>query len=236
LGQPLSSRQDVETALEKLNQIAETRTKEAASQVFVTTAISQNGSLDTFLVLAAQSKLVLEVARTYLQRPTVRELVHLYGNVAATAFVAGELEDLDLAEQVQPVIGAAFGSAAGAIPGFGPATTIFVNSITTGAANAFLTLRVGIIAQQYCGVTVSAPRRTIRRSAIFKATQLLGAITLSGTRRVAAAIGSGSKAAIGDAFESMGDQIKAASMGIKDGAAAAAARLRFWRSEEDEST
>jgi hypothetical protein len=233
LGQPLSTRQDVDAALGELHRIAETRTRDAASQVFVTTAISQNGSLDTFLVLAAQSKLVLEIARIYLQRPTVRELVHLYGNVAATAFVAGELEDLDLAEQVEPIVGAAFGSAAGAIPGFGAATTIFVNSITTGAANAFLTLRVGIIAQQYCGATVLPPRRAIRRSAVFRATQLLGAITLGGTKRVAAAIGSGSKAAIGDAFETMGDQIKAASLGIKGGAAAAMARLQFWKSEDE---
>jgi hypothetical protein len=233
LGQPLSTRPDVEAALGELNRVAETRTKDAASQVFVTTAISQNGSLDTFLVLAAQSKLVLEIARIYLQRPTVRELVYLYGNVAATAFVAGELEDLDLAEQVQPIIGAAFGSAAGAIPGFGPATTIFVNSVTTGAANAFLTLRVGIIAQQYCGVTVLAPRKAIRRSAVLRATQLLGSITLGGTKRVAAAIGSGSKAAIGDAFVTMGDQIKATALGIKGGAAAAVTRMKFWKSEDD---
>jgi hypothetical protein len=232
-GQALATQEDLEGSLRTLDAVAEARTRDAASQVFVTTAISQNGSLDAFLVLAAQSKLVLEIARTYYQRPTLRDLAFLYSNVAATAFIAAELEDLDLAEQVQPIVGAAFGSAAGAIPGFGAATTLFINSVTTGAANAFLTLRVGVITQEYCRATVLPARRVVRRIAVLKATQMLGAITLSGTKRVAGAIGAGSKSAIGDAFESLGDQIKLAGTGIKGASASAMARLRFWQRPED---
>jgi hypothetical protein len=231
-GQSLATQPELEASLRTLDALAETRTRDAASQVFVTTAISQNGSLDGFLVLAAQSKLVLEIARTYYQRPTIRDLAFLYSNVAATAFIATELEDLDLAEQVQPIIGAAFGSAAGAIPGFGAATTLFINSVTTGAANAFLTLRVGVITQEYCRATVLPSRRTVRRIAVLKATQLLGAITLAGTKRVAGAIGSGSKSAIGDAFVSLGDQIKQAGAGIKGASTTAMSKLRFWQPRE----
>jgi hypothetical protein len=231
-GHPLATQPELEASLRTLDTLAESRTRDAASQVFVTTAISQNGSLDGFLVLAAQSKLVLEIARTYYQRPTIRDLAFLYSNVAATAFIAAELEDLDLAEQVQPIIGAAFGSAAGAIPGFGAATTLFINSVTTGAANAFLTLRVGVITQEYCRATVLPSRRTVRRIAVLKATHLLGAITLAGTKRVAGAIGSGSKSAIGDAFVSLGDQIKSAGAGIKGVSTTAVSKLRFWQQRE----
>lgn len=225
-GLALSTRQDLESGLKALDVVAEARTREAASQVFVTTAISQNGSLDTFLVLAAQSKLVLEVARIYYQRPSLRDLSSLYSNVAATALVAGQLDDVDLAAQVQPIIGAAFGSAAGAIPGLGPASTLFINSVTTGAANAFLTLRVGIIAQQYCRATVLPSRSVIRKASVVRATEMLGAVALAGTKRVAGAIGSGSRDAIGGVFESLGDQIKAAGSGIKGASAAAVARFK----------
>jgi hypothetical protein len=228
-GRPMSSREDVEAALVTLDGLANERTRQAAAQVFITTAISQNGSLDTFLVLAAQSKLVLEIARTYYQRPTARDLVYLYSNVAATAFVAGELEDLDLTEQIQPILGAVFGSAAGAIPGFGAATTLFVSSVTTGSANAFLTLRVGVIAKQYCRSVVLPSRRIIRRTALAEATQMLGGIALNGTRRVAAALGSATKNSIGGAFETFGDQLKAAGSGIKGMSSAAAEKLRIRR-------
>jgi hypothetical protein len=126
---------------------------------------------------------------------------------------------------LQPVLAAAFGSAAGAVPGFGAATSLFVNSVTTGAANAFLTLRVGIIAKQYCRALVLAERRSIRRAAIVQATQLLGAVVLDGTKYVAAAVGTATKRTVGEAVESFGDQIKAFGAGVRDRSAGAIARL-----------
>ena len=225
----LATREDIEAGLVTLDGLANERTRQAAAQVFVTTAISQNGSLDTFLVLAAQSKLILEIARTYYQRPTLRDLIFLYSNVAATAFVAGELEDIDLTEQIQPILGAVFGSAAGAIPGFGAATGLFVNSVTTGSANAFLTLRVGVITRQYCRSVTLPPRGVIRRTALAEATQMLGGIALSGTRRVAAALGAATKSSIGGAFESFGDQIRAAGTGFRDRSSAAVQKLGMRR-------
>ena len=228
-GRAFAGREEVEAGLVELDALANERTRQAASQVFITTAVSQNGSLDTFLVLAAQSKLVLEIARTYYQRPTLRDLAYLYSNVAATAFIAGELEDLDITEQIQPILAAVFGSAAGAIPGFGAATTLFMNSVTTGSANAFLTLRVGVITKHYCRSVVLPPKRVIRRTALTEATQMLGGIAMTGTRRVAVALGAATTSSIGGAFESFGDQIRAAGSGIKGMSSAAVDKLRFRR-------
>lgn len=224
--QPVTDRVSIEAALTTLDGVTQERITRAASQVFVTTAISQNGSLDALLVLAAQSKLVLEIARVYYQRPTLRDMVYLYSNVAATAFVAGELEDIDLSEQIEHVLAAVFGSAAGAIPGFGAASTLFVNSVTTGAANAFLTLRVGVITRQYCRAVVLPPRRVIRRSAILEATQMLGAVAFTGTKRVAAAMGTAARDTIGGAFESLGDQIRATGGVLKSTGRGVIDRLR----------
>src|SRR5690606_2286706 len=64
---------EVEAALTQLDLVADARVRASASQVFMTTAVSQNGSLDAILVLAAQSRLILEVARIYYQRPTFRD-------------------------------------------------------------------------------------------------------------------------------------------------------------------
>ena len=44
------------------------------------------------VVLAAQSRMTWTLARLYYQRPRLRELAYLYGNVAATAFVTAEIE------------------------------------------------------------------------------------------------------------------------------------------------
>ena len=200
---------EIEAALLQLDLVADHRTKVAASQVFMTTAISQNGSLDALLVLAAQSKLVLEIARTYYQRPTIRDLIYLYSNVAATAFIAAELEDIDLSEQIQPVMTAVLGSSVAAIPGMSAAAGLFVNSVTTGAGNAYLTLRVGIISRHYCRSTVKPERRTIRHTAAVQAARLLGSIAREGAASVAAAIFAKPRKYFSDVIGSAGGRVGA---------------------------
>jgi hypothetical protein len=179
---------EVQTALAQLDDVAERRIRASASQVFMTTAISQNGSLDALLVLTAQSKLVLEIARTYYQRPSIRDLLFLYSNVAATAFIAAELEDIDISEQIQPIFTAVAGSGLSAVPGMGAAASLFVNSVTTGAGNAYLTLRVGIITRQYCRSLVRPERRALRHMAALQAARMLGGIAREGAASVAAAV------------------------------------------------
>jgi len=132
-----------------------------------------------------------------------------------------------LAERLQPVLGAAFGSAAGGIPGFGAATTLFVNSVTSGAANAFLTLRVGIIAKQYCRALVVADRRSIRRTAVMQATQLLGNIVFDSTKHVAAAVGTATRRTVGETVESFGDELKKMGLEVRDKSVAVLARRRL---------
>ncbi len=159
-----------------------------ASTVFLTTAVSQSGRLDVLLVLMAQSRMIWRIAHLYYQRPSLRELMHLYSNVAATAFVAGELDDLELHQMIQPVAAGSLGAVTGAIPGFQVMTTIMVNSLLSGSANAFLTLRVGLIAKGYCGSLVAQPRAKLRRSATTEAARLLTGIVKESGARVRDAI------------------------------------------------
>jgi hypothetical protein len=57
---------------------------------------------------------------------------------------------------------------------------LLVNSVVTGTANAFLTLRVGIIAKRYCGALVMPERRVLRRLAVSQAAQMLATIARDG--------------------------------------------------------
>lgn len=94
---PLEAQEDVEEALKFLADRADAVIKKTVDEVFVTTAVSQNGSLDSVVVFAAESKMTWTLARICYQRPCLRELACLYGNVAATVFVTTRIEDLDLA-------------------------------------------------------------------------------------------------------------------------------------------
>jgi hypothetical protein len=177
------NRAGVEEALALLDNDAHAIVKQAATTVFLTTAVSQSGRLDALLVVMAQSRMVWRIAHLYYQRPSLRELVHLYANVAATSLVAGELDDLELHQMIQPVVAGSLGAVGGAIPGFQVFTSIVVNSILSGSANAFLTLRVGMITKDYCGSLVAQPRSRVRRAATAEAARLLsGIVRDSGVR------------------------------------------------------
>lgn len=187
-GAPLSSRDDIEQALGILDERADEVVTKTASGVFVTTAVCQNGSLDVLMVLVAHIRMVWEIAHVYYQRPALKELLYLYSNVASTAFIVGQLDDVDLSEQMDPIVDTALGSVVTLVPGMGPATSLLINSIFSGSVNAFLTLRVGIIARQYCGCLVVPERRRVRRSATVAATRMLGPIAVNGAKMVAGAL------------------------------------------------
>jgi hypothetical protein len=221
----LESREDIESALEKLDEGVDEEIKATGSRVFMTTAISQNGSLDALVVLAIQSRMVWKIAHHYFQRPTFRDLGYLYANVAGTAFLAGELEDLDVAEQIEPIISSALGSAVGAVPGLQAASALLVNSVTSGTANAFMTLRVGYIARDYCSALVLEERRQLRRQAVSRAAGALGSIATSGAKRIAQSLVKSSTRGVGKAVTGMGGAVKDAGSSVVD-------RLRWKRGED----
>jgi hypothetical protein len=181
-------RRQVEDAIHVLDADADTLIKQMATTVFLTTAVSQSGRLDALLVLGAQSRMVWRIAHLYYQRPSLRDLTHLYANVTATSLLAGELDDLELHQMIQPVVAGTVGAVGGAIPGFQVFTTILVNSLLSGSANAFLTLRIGMIAKEYCGSLVAEPRSRVRRAATTEAARLLSGIVKESGARVREAV------------------------------------------------
>ena len=209
-GLELSDRKQVDEALAILAKKSDEIVQQTASTVFISTAISQSGRLDAFLVLSAQFRMVWRIARLYYQRPTLRDLIQLYANVAGTAFLASEFEDIDISEQVEPVLSSALGALAVTIPGVQLAASILVNSVLTGAANAFLTLRVGIITRRYCGSLVITEKRLLRRAASAEAATLLSSIVKQGTAKLSKALWKASKDKVGGIFSGMKECTKEA--------------------------
>jgi len=224
VGAKLQARDDVEAALQRLDKDADEITKKTASRAFLVTALSQNGSLDALFVLGLQTRLVWEIAHVYRQRPSLRDMGWLYSNVLATAFVAGEIEDLDLSQQIQPVVQNALGAAAGVIPGLQVASSVVAGSIVSGTANAFLTLRVGVVARRYCGALTRPEKRGLRRSAFAEAAGMLGSIAAVGTKKVLAAVAKASGRTVAKTVTGMGGKVKSgagsAGSAVKSGAGA----------------
>jgi hypothetical protein len=181
----LSSEQDIEAAIGKLNQISEDYIRQTAKRAFYTTAISQNGALDALFMLGLQFKLIWDVAHVYSQRPTLRDMGFLYSNVMVTAFIAAQLDEAEYLEILETAINTGIGSAISLVPG----TTLIVNSAMSGASNAFLTLRVGMIARGYCSARIRPERKTLRNAATTQAVKFLGSIVATGTTDLVKHIG-----------------------------------------------
>ena len=124
--------------------------QDTANNVFVGTAVMQNGRLDGLIVLVAQLRMVWQIAKIYYQRPSPRQMLYLYSNVGTTVFLADSIQQINFMELAAPLVASVIPSLKGAIPGLQGIATLMVNSIANGSANAFLTLRVGIVTRQYC--------------------------------------------------------------------------------------
>ncbi|MEE8584409.1 MAG: DUF697 domain-containing protein [Acidobacteriota bacterium] len=211
-GQPddLTRREGIEQAISQLDGQAEQIIRTNASMLFLATAISQSGRLDGLVVLAAQTRMVFQVAKVYNQRPALREMLRLYANVAATAFVARELEDSEVSDMVGSMLAASVGTVAGAVPGLQAASSVLVNSVLEGAANAFLTLRVGLIARSYSGALLQPDPKALRRSASLQALRLLGRIVSQGARTISSAAWDVSKDKARGAFDSLRNRFSTA--------------------------
>lgn len=184
----------VEETIALLNETANHKIKQTANTVFLTTAISQNGKLDALSVLISQTRLVWDLAHLYYQRPSIRDLTNLYANVGAATFMAGQLEGLDLSERMEPIVRSIVRSMTGkSIPVIGNTASLVMDSLLEGSTNAFLTLRVGIIARDYCSGRYFESTRKAKISAFREASGMLGDIVVKASKEVVSAIATATK-------------------------------------------
>lgn len=225
---PIVTRQQIENAVEHLSTEADVVVRRTASTVFLSTALMQNGRLDGLIVLFTQIQMVSRIARIYVQRPSPRELVRLYANVAGTAFVASGLESLDLGEMVAPLAVSVVPALKGGIPGLSGISALLVKCVSNGAANAFLTLRVGEVARGYCELTSRRSSEAIRRSATAAAVQHLGRIVRENGALVVKKIWGSTGRALIDSGVSKAEDIAGATRDLFG-------RISPWRMKEEDS-
>ena len=173
-----SKEERVTIALDSLDRAGEPIIRKHANSIFLSTSISQNGSLDAIMVMVTLVKMVWQLGQVYGTRPSLKSLGKLYLQVASLVFMARSLEDSDLIPaQLEPMIAGLVGeSMASAIPGMVPMSNLIISSVMEGAINAFLTLRVGFIAQAYLGMERPKPKNVIQRQASLQAVKELGII------------------------------------------------------------
>ena len=184
-----AERGSIQAALDVLDKRVDEVIRKEASLVFLSTALSQSGRLDGLFVLVVQTRLVWKVAHVYRQRAGARELLHLYGNVAAAVFAAESVEDLDLAEVVEPLLVPLLEAAGvGATVVLAPVATVLADSLLQGTVNALLTFRVGCIAKRYsAGMPLPSPK-LVRKAATREAAVMLGGVIAELTKTVTKAV------------------------------------------------
>ncbi len=203
-------REAVKTALSDLNRQTNQVIEDISSYVFVSTAISQNGIFDAVIVLIAQIRMVWQVAHLYNQRPTLKSIVKLYINVAATVFIVREIDDFELLEdQMEPIIASVLGSSLGGfVPVVNTASVVMINSIVRGSANTFLTLRVGVIAKKYSKpLHQEEEKAKVRKAASGEACLMLGRVLSKSAKVVTKSVYNASKRATKKAGQAGKDRV-----------------------------
>src|SRR4029078_6237017 len=157
-----------------------------------------------------------------------RELLRLYANVAGTAFIASSLESLDLGEMVAPLATSMVPALKGGMPGLSGIYALLVKCVSSGAANAFLTLRVGEVARRYCELTSRCSPELIRKSATAAAVQHLGRIVRENGALVARKLWESTGRALIDSGVSKAEDIAAATRDL-------IGKISHWRVKEEAS-
>ncbi len=172
-GRTLATEADLQSALSELEREAEALANRHASHVFLGTAVSQYGSLDALIVAVTQARMVWEIGHVFQQRPSLRHMGFLYGNVFATSLVASRLDRVDLSEYLRPVLAGVLGQSVATVPGVAAVSGHVSNAVFQGSVNAFLTLRVAMVAIAYSRATIRPERHAVWRSAIARAGHLV---------------------------------------------------------------
>ncbi len=126
--------------------------RDYAGAVFASTAISQNGSLDAVFVLKLQIELLWKLAHLYNQKPGIKNLLNLYVQVFANVLASVGVAEIPVEEVVSSLMGKTFTSMSN-MPIISSIGGKIGDSIFEGTVNALLSLRVGLVAKDYCKVS-----------------------------------------------------------------------------------
>ncbi|HOI95117.1 MAG TPA: hypothetical protein PK250_10470 [Syntrophobacter fumaroxidans] len=188
-GLPASSVDRVPELTAYLDGLAVQEIKLVGKRVFVATAISQNGRLDSLIVFFQVASLVWKISRIYNQSPHPMELWKIYTNVLTVSLVSYGLDEADLANQIGSIISPIIPHAVfDKVPFVATIAKTFSHSIFTGAANASLACRVGVVTRNYIGLK-TCPDSSVKQRPSLEALQILNEIVAESLPKVLGALG-----------------------------------------------
>ena len=179
---------EAETPLQGVRRVLNQRDKEATSvvrkaalNVFIVTAISQNGSFDIITAMGLNLQMINRLVAMRHRRPSLTQLLELYVIVISSTLI------ISLADNILDEIdaGELLGSAAS-----GLAKTLIASSVN-GAMNAYLTLRVGKMTMRYLEMGsrhFKQNRKKIRREVRKSAFKEIPAIAKDGLETISGAV------------------------------------------------
>mgnify|MGYP007060832615 FL=1 len=84
----IRTEEDILRGYAALNLQANKIIKKEATSIFLTTSISQNGSLDSLFMITSLTKMTWRLMHLYENRPSWARILQLYGNIAGTVLLA----------------------------------------------------------------------------------------------------------------------------------------------------
>lgn len=118
---------------------------ESSTKVLISTAISQNNKFDAATVALVNIRMIMRIVVTCGYHPSYPQLYKLIAKVFRNALIAYTIQSMNVDELIFNGINKLVKGTLSSLPFVGDLT----KSLTQGAANALLTLRIGIITRKY---------------------------------------------------------------------------------------
>ena len=116
-----------------------------SAETLIATAISQNNKFDALTTIVLNIRLIMQIVVRCGYHPTYPQLAKLIIKVMRNALIAYTLQSLHIEDIIVGGINKLVKGALTIIPGVNE----IAKSLTQGAANALLTLRIGILTRKY---------------------------------------------------------------------------------------
>ena len=225
---PLFNSESVEDCLGLLNKKADEEIQRTATGVFLATALSQNGRIDTIIVFFGLCRMVWKISSIYNQRPHPSEVLRLYRAVTTSIFLAYSIDKLDIPTEVTASLGHLLSAVApatvtGAIPFVGTALQGFTKSALDGAANCYLALRTGIITRNAYSYILTTNKRPTRGDVFKEAGAMLldicqdsVKILIKAVQSTTVGVGTGIKSKVEEFAKGSADGVVKMASGVAD--------------------
>lgn len=212
-----SSVGEISELVDHLDRLAVREIKQVGRRVFVATAVSQNGRLDSLIVFFQVASLIWKISRIYSQSPHPMELWRIYTNVLTVSLVSYGIDEADLADQIGSIISPIIPHAVfDKVPFVATIARTFSHSIFTGAANASLACRVGVVTKSYIGFKTFEEKSARQRPSL-EALQILNQIVSESLPKVLGALGGSIKSISARGVKKASGAVAGTATGFADG-------------------